>query len=82
MQTNDEQTVTGPVEAIVSDETYYKDRFQLLIKWLEKNEQLHEAEAEADLNSDQRESARKNLAVAAMAKRTRMWIRNRVTFSR
>lgn len=72
----------APVHAVVSDETYYRERFELLIAWLEKNEQLHEAEAEADLNSDQRESARKNLAVASMAKRTRMWIRNRVTFSR
>ena len=75
-------SMSAPVHAVVSDETYYRERLELLIAWLEKNEQLHEAEAEADLNSYQRESARKNLAVAAMAKRTRMWIRNRVTFSR
>lgn len=70
------------VDAVSGDEPYYRMRFESLIEWLEKNEKLHEDEAQADMSSDEMESAQKNLAISSMAKRTRMWIRNHVLFSR
>jgi hypothetical protein len=82
MQTQNEQAEAVPVDPIVSDETYYQERFELLIAWLETNEKMYDALAQTALDKEQMGSATKHMAASSMAKRARMWIRNHVSFSR